>query len=106
MTFGVDLLPKTTNTYNLGNSNQKWNIYLNNLNNIDFGSVTSAATFRTAIGAGTSSLTLGTTSSTALAGNTTVTNVNIAANTTTNADYPVVFAKSNTSTTAEKNEGL
>lgn len=27
MTFGVDLLPKTTNTYALGNSNQKWKIY-------------------------------------------------------------------------------
>ena len=27
MTFGVDLLPKTTNTYSLGNSNQKWKIY-------------------------------------------------------------------------------
>lgn len=27
MTFGVDLLPKTTNTYALGNSDQKWKIY-------------------------------------------------------------------------------
>lgn len=27
MTFGVDLLPKTTNTYSLGNSSQKWKVY-------------------------------------------------------------------------------
>ena len=32
MTFGVDLLPKTTNTYNLGNSNQKWNVWINQIN--------------------------------------------------------------------------
>lgn len=32
MTFGVDLLPKTTNTYTLGNSNQKWKIYLSEIN--------------------------------------------------------------------------
>jgi len=34
MTFGTDLLPKTTNTYNLGNSNQKWNIYANTINGV------------------------------------------------------------------------
>lgn len=32
MTFGVDLLPRTTNTYNLGNSNQKWNVWINQIN--------------------------------------------------------------------------
>jgi len=55
---------------------------------------------------GTSNLTIGTTSSTAMAGNTTVTNVAISANVTTNADYPIVFATSNKDTTAAKNEGL
>lgn len=34
MTFGVDLLPKTTNTYSLGNSNQKWKIYVNSINDV------------------------------------------------------------------------
>lgn len=32
MTFGVDLLPKTNAQYNLGNSNQKWNLYVNEIN--------------------------------------------------------------------------
>ena len=32
MTFGVHLLPKTTNTYTLGNSDQKWKIYATELN--------------------------------------------------------------------------
>ena len=32
MTFGVDLLPRTTNTYNLGNSSQKWNVWVNQIN--------------------------------------------------------------------------
>lgn len=36
----------------------------------------------------------------------TLTNVAISANVTTNANYPIVFATSNTSTTAAKNEGL
>ena len=49
---------------------------------------------------------IGTGSSNAMAGNTTVTNVAIAANTTTNGNYPVVFATSNKDTTAAKNEGL
>ena len=31
MTFGVDLLPKTTNTYSLGNSSQKWKIYADSI---------------------------------------------------------------------------
>ena len=53
-----------------------------------------------------SNLAIGTTASTAMAGNTTVTNVAISANTTTNANYPVVFATSNTGTTAAKNEGV
>lgn len=34
MTFGVDLLPKTTNTYALGNSDQKWKIYINSINDV------------------------------------------------------------------------
>lgn len=55
---------------------------------------------------GTSNLTIGTSASTAMAGNTTVTNVAIAANTTTSGNYPVVFATSNTSTTTAKDEGL
>ena len=55
---------------------------------------------------GTSNLTIGTTSGTAMAGNTTVTNVAISANITTDADYPIVFATSNKDTTAAKNEGL
>ena len=53
-----------------------------------------------------SNLAIGTTASTAMAGNTTVTNVAISANTTTNANYPVVFATSNKDTTAAKNEGV
>lgn len=34
MTFGVDLLPRTTNTYSLGNSSQKWKIYVNSINDV------------------------------------------------------------------------
>lgn len=49
---------------------------------------------------------IGTSSADAMAGNTTVTNVAISANTTTNVDYPVVFATSNTATTSAKNEGV
>lgn len=58
---------------------------------------------------GTSNLTIGTTSSTAMAGNTTVTNVAISADTTTNKDYAVVFGTTpsdGTSPTAAKTEGL
>lgn len=32
MTFGVNLIPKTNNTYTLGNSDNKWNIYTNTIN--------------------------------------------------------------------------
>lgn len=32
MTFGVDLLPKTNAQYNLGNSAQKWNLYVDKIN--------------------------------------------------------------------------
>lgn len=69
-------------------------------------SVSNAANFRSAIGAGTSSLELGTTSSTAMAGNTVVTHVSIGANVTTNANYPVVFATSTTDTIAAVTEAL
>ena len=34
MNFAVDLLPSTTNTYNLGNSSKKWNIYANSINGL------------------------------------------------------------------------
>ena len=49
---------------------------------------------------------IGTGASNAMAGNTTVTNVAISANVTTNANYPIVFATSNKDTTTAKNEGL
>lgn len=39
MTFGVSLLPKTTNTYTLGNSDYKWKIHATELNGIDMTSV-------------------------------------------------------------------
>ena len=32
LNFGVDLLPKTDNTYNLGNTNYKWNIFISTIN--------------------------------------------------------------------------
>lgn len=32
MTFGVNLLPSTTNTYTLGNSDKKWNVYASTIN--------------------------------------------------------------------------
>ena len=32
MNFGVNILPKANNTYSLGNSNYKWNIYANTIN--------------------------------------------------------------------------
>lgn len=75
--------------------------------NTSSGSATKALTEKgTFVTFGTSNLTIGTTSSTAMAGNTVVTNVAISANTTTNANYPIVFATSNKDTTAAKNEGL
>ena len=51
-----------------------------------------------------SNLTIGSASTQAMAGNTTVTNVAITADTTTNASYPLVFGT--TSTTAAKTEDL
>lgn len=54
-----------------------------------------------------SNLKIGSTNTTAMAGNTTVTNVSIAAaDTTSTGTFPIVFAASNTSTTAAQNEGL
>ena len=35
MNFGVNLVPKTTNTYALGNSDQKWKIYATDINGTD-----------------------------------------------------------------------
>jgi len=40
MTFGVNLIPHNnvpsgSNTYSLGNSNNKWNIYVNQINGTD-----------------------------------------------------------------------
>ena len=35
MTFGVNLLPDTTDTRNLGNADKKWNAYLNTINGVD-----------------------------------------------------------------------
>ena len=32
MNFGVNILPSSNNTYTLGNSNKKWNAYINQLN--------------------------------------------------------------------------
>jgi hypothetical protein len=29
ISYGVNILPKTNNTYTLGNSDYKWNIYAN-----------------------------------------------------------------------------
>lgn len=45
MTFGVDLLPKSgANTYNLGNSNQKWSLYTNQINDTDLTNTNIATT--------------------------------------------------------------
>ena len=35
MSFGVNILPKTNNTYTLGNSNYQWNIFVNQINGRD-----------------------------------------------------------------------
>jgi len=44
MTFGVNLLPKNDgNTYSLGNSNQKWKIYLSEINDTTFNGLGQAA---------------------------------------------------------------
>lgn len=58
---------------------------------------------------GTSNLTIGTTSTTAMAGNTTVTNVAISADTTTNKNYALVFGTTpsdGATPTGAKTEGL
>ena len=34
MNFGVNILPKANNTYTLGNSDYKWNIFANTLNGV------------------------------------------------------------------------
>jgi len=34
MNFGVNILPKANNTYTLGNSDYKWNIFANSLNGV------------------------------------------------------------------------
>ena len=74
------------------------------------GSATKALTEKgTFVTFGTSNLTIGTTATTAMAGNTTVTNVSISADTTTNKEYALVFgttASDGTNPTAAKTEGL
>ena len=41
MNFGVNILPKANNTYTLGNSDYKWNIFANTLNNISLTNIAS-----------------------------------------------------------------
>lgn len=36
MTFGVNLIPSSNNTYTLGNSDKKWNLYVNSINGQTF----------------------------------------------------------------------
>lgn len=109
--------PCPNNTYSLGETNTRFtNVYATNLygtlNTTDINGVdatngsetqclTKKGTWKTF---GTSDLTIGTTASTAMAGNTTVTNVNISSDDSSSAQLPLVFATTNT--TAEKNEGL
>ena len=40
MNFGVNILPKADNTYTLGNSNYKWNIFINTINGTAIGNLT------------------------------------------------------------------
>ena len=40
MNFGVNILPKTNNTYSLGNSDYKWNIYANTINGTEVDELT------------------------------------------------------------------
>lgn len=40
MNFGVNILPKTNNTYSLGNSDYKWNIYVNTINGTEVDELT------------------------------------------------------------------
>lgn len=39
MTFGVNLIPDSTNTRGLGNADKKWNIYANQLNGKDVSAI-------------------------------------------------------------------
>jgi len=39
MNFGVNILPKANNTYTLGNSDYKWNIFANALNGVSLTNV-------------------------------------------------------------------
>lgn len=36
MTFGVNLIPKTNNTYTLGDSTKKWNLHVNQINGVTY----------------------------------------------------------------------
>lgn len=49
MTFGVNILPSTTDTYNMGNSDKKWNMYANTLNGKDASSIPTAHTYTATI---------------------------------------------------------
>ena len=40
MNFGVNILPKANNTYSLGNSDYKWNIFANSINGTAIGNLT------------------------------------------------------------------
>ena len=40
MNFGVNILPKANNTYSLGNSDYKWNIFANSINGTAVGDIT------------------------------------------------------------------
>ena len=44
MNFGVNILPQTNNTYALGNSSKKWNLYVNQINGEDYHSPTITVT--------------------------------------------------------------
>ena len=39
MNFGVNILPKANNTYTLGNSDYKWNIFANTLNGVSLSNI-------------------------------------------------------------------
>ena len=39
MNFGVNILPKANNTYTLGNSDYKWNIFANSLNGVSLSNI-------------------------------------------------------------------
>ena len=44
MNFGVNILPKANNTYSLGNSDYKWNIFANTINGQNVDTFLQAAT--------------------------------------------------------------